>query len=138
MENHKLEIELADPATFSRGLKKLSKPNALVTYEAIRNLLAVEGVALASELWLKSLGGGLWEFRVGRTTSAVLSRIKSAEELDLSHGKLLIRVFCAFPRGKLLLLLSLYDKGREPSPKKQQSEIAKARKLLTKWERENA
>lgn len=138
MENPKLEIVLADSATFARGMKHLSKSDALLTYEAIRNLLAVEGLALAGELWLKALGGGLWEFRLGRTTSAVLSRLNSAEELNLLHGKLLIRVFCAFPKGKLLLLLSIYDKGREPSAKKQQSEISRARRLLRTWELENA
>lgn len=138
MEIPKLEIELADPAGFARGFKRLSKSDALVTREAIENLLAVEGLALASELWLKALGGGLFEFRLGRTTSAVISRISSAEDLDLAHGKLLIRVFCAFPNGKLLLLLSVYDKNREPSPRKQQTEIKKARKLLEEWKRENA
>lgn len=132
------EIVVADSAVFERGLKKLSRHDALLTHEAIQHLLAVHGLELANEMWLKSLGGGLWEFRIGRTTSAVISRIPDGETIDVAHGKLLIRVFCAFPEGRLLLLLSVYDKKREAGARKQQIEIAKARKILGKWLRENA
>jgi hypothetical protein len=42
----------------------------------------------------------------------------------------LLRAFCHAHGDKVVLLLGGYDKGRDPSAKRQQREIATARKLL--------
>ena len=46
---------------------------------------------------------------------------------------ILLRVFVAFHGNRVVLLLDGYDKAADPSPKRQQREIAAARKLLTAW-----
>ncbi len=46
---------------------------------------------------------------------------------------ILLRVFVHFYGDKVILLLSGYDKGRDPSAKRQGREIAQARKCLTAW-----
>jgi hypothetical protein len=45
----------------------------------------------------------------------------------------LIREFVAFEKGKIIILLGAYDKGRDPSKKTQQDQIKKARKRLKDW-----
>jgi hypothetical protein len=48
----------------------------------------------------------------------------------------LLRVFCHAHGHKILLLLAGYDKGENPSPKRQNAEIKLAEKRLKRW-REN-
>ena len=48
---------------------------------------------------------------------------------------MLLRVFCAFHGARIVLLFHGYDKLRDPSPKRQHKEIAKARKLNEEWRR---
>jgi hypothetical protein len=48
-----------------------------------------------------------------------------------SHREaVLLRVFVHFYGTKVVLLLGGYDKGEDPKPRRQQREIAPARKLL--------
>ncbi|BAQ21064.1 hypothetical protein cgR_6002 [Corynebacterium glutamicum R] len=42
-------------------------------------------------------------------------------------------MFCTFHGSKTVLLLGGYDKGKDPSPKRQQKEIQRAQKQLTQW-----
>lgn len=51
---------------------------------------------------------------------------------------ILLRVFVAFHGNQVVLLLDGYDKGSDPSPKRQQREIAAARKLLADWKAQQA
>ena len=51
-----------------------------------------------------------------------------------SDRRVLLRVFCTFHGDRVVLLLGGYDKGRDPSDKRQQKEIARARKLLKQWQ----
>jgi hypothetical protein len=46
---------------------------------------------------------------------------------------LLLRVFCHAYGNQIMLLLSGYDKGEDPSDRRQQREIAEPRKRLTAW-----
>ncbi len=43
----------------------------------------------------------------------------------------MLRVFFCTAGRKIILLVSAYDKARDPSDRRQQREIARARKLLT-------
>jgi len=47
--------------------------------------------------------------------------------------KVLLRVFVHFYGDKVILLLGGYDKGNDPKERRQQREIAKARKLLAEF-----
>ena len=43
-------------------------------------------------------------------------------------------MFCHSHGNKIVLLLAGYDKGRDPSEKRQQKEITRVRKCLTAWQ----
>lgn len=45
-------------------------------------------------------------------------------------GKMLLRVFFCAAGQKVILLLSGYDNGRDDSPRRQDREIARARKMM--------
>lgn len=102
---------------------------------AITHVLEPNGIDLARTEWLKPLKEGLWEFRVRHTAREIISMYGDANEAlpaDVSD-KVLLRIFVTFHGAKVILLLSGYDKGDDPSARKQQREIAKARKMLRAW-----
>lgn len=90
---------------------------------------------LATE-WGKPLGQGLAEFRVRRSLEAIFREACASVPDDVagSDRRVLLRVFCAFHGDRVVLLLGGYDKGRDPSGKRQQKEIARARKVLKQWQ----
>jgi hypothetical protein len=57
--------------------------------------------------------------------------------LDPSED-VLLRVFCTSRAGEIVMLLHAYDKGRDPSRKRQQTEIAEARRRLKIVEQRDA
>ena len=59
-------------------------------------------------------------------------RVK-APSAAASPEKVLLRVFVHFYGDRIALLLGGYDKGRYPQKKRQQKEIARARKLLRQF-----
>ena len=75
----------------------------------------------------KQLGQGLFEFRLRVDAGAVVS------EYGLPPESVLLRVFCHAYGDKIVLLLGGYDKGEDASPKRQDNEIAIARKRLVRW-----
>jgi hypothetical protein len=58
--------------------------------------------------------------------------------LDTSHRNVLLRVFCHAHGEKIVLLLAAYDKGKEPSTKRQSMEIKRAKQRLAHWKGEQA
>ncbi|HWL41568.1 MAG TPA: hypothetical protein VNQ73_01395 [Ilumatobacter sp.] len=102
--------------------------------EALRLRLAREGIDLARSEWLKALGEGLHEFRV-RHTASEIAEMFGGEPPDVQHPPeaVLLRVFVHFYGNRIVLLLVGYDKGANPSAKRQGREIARARKLLTQF-----
>jgi hypothetical protein len=87
----------------------------------------------------KSLGGGLYEFRVDQDAEQILHKAGKDPRPEPAEGKILLRVFF-HPHGKkLILLLSGYDKGERTSKVHQNAQIEEARRLLSRWkEREKA
>lgn len=83
---------------------------------------------------LKALGEGLHEFRI-RHTAAEIAEMFGGEPPDVKHPReaVLLRVFVHFHGNRVVLLIAGYDKGTDPSRKRQDSEIARARKLLTQF-----
>jgi hypothetical protein len=84
--------------------------------------------------WLKALGDGLHEFRV-RHDAAEIARMFGGDlpESGSRREAVLLRVFVHFYGTKIVLLLGGYDKGADPKPRRQQREIAQARKLLRQF-----
>jgi putative component of toxin-antitoxin plasmid stabilization module len=103
---------------------------------ALSQVLARDGLGLAGSQWLKPLGDGLHEFRVRHSQAEILALHRSAgySPPPSSHTTpVLIRVFVHFFGNRVCLLLGGYDKGRDTSQKRQQREIATARKHLTRF-----
>lgn len=53
--------------------------------------------------------------------------------LAVRRGAVLLRVFVHFYGSRVVLLLGGYDKGIDPKARRQQREIAQARRLLTQF-----
>ena len=99
-----------------RFLRNLPEYEQVVLDAAVTKVLAIEGPAIGESEWGKALGRGLYEFRIRKSLDAIL---KSRGVAQARGGKrsVLLRVFCAFERGRVVLLLGGYDKGKEsPSP----------------------
>jgi hypothetical protein len=104
---------------------------------ALRNVLAYEGTAVCGSSWGKWIPGakGIFEFRVRHDAATILRErgVPVPDELDESHSGILLRVFCHAHGRKVVLLLAAYDKGKEPSAKRQNAEIKRAKQRLTRW-----
>lgn len=101
---------------------------------AIRHRLQKQGIDLAGSAWLKPLGGGIHEFRVRSTAAEIVRMYTDAGHVPPEDTEtILLRVFVSFYGSRVVLLLDGYDKAADPSPKRQQQEIAAARKLLAAW-----
>lgn len=106
---------------------------------AIHHLLERQGLDLAGSSWLTPLKQGLYEFRVRSTAAEIVRMYGDAGHMRPEDAEsILLRVFVAFHGNRVVLLLDGYDKGADPSPKRQQREIAVARKLLTDWKAQQA
>jgi len=119
---------------FERFVDDLSDFKFVALDTAIRHVLAVRGIDLVRTEWLKALGQGLHEFRV-RHEADEIARMFGGEPPDVAapREKVLLRVFVHFYGDKVVLLLGGYDKGKDPKDKRQQREIARARKLLAQF-----
>jgi hypothetical protein len=83
---------------------------------AMREILQEQGVDVCGSAFGRHLGEGLFEFR-------------------LREADLLLRVFCHAHGERVILLLGGYDKGQDPSKRRQTAEIAEARSRLRAWRR---
>lgn len=111
--------------------KSLKPAEATVLDICVEEILGRLGNNVCSSTWGKSLGAGVYEFRINRSLTALCNElgIQSPNFLK-SDRTVLLRVFFAIEESKIILLLSGYDKGRDSSRKKQQRLIKTARKLL--------
>ncbi len=82
---------------------------------ALREILQEQGMGVCGTAFGRQLGGGVFEFRP-------------------REGNLLVRAFCHAYGDKFILLLAAYDKGQDPSAKRQQKEIERARRRLSDWQ----
>lgn len=104
----------------------------------MRRVLAARGIDLVRTEWLKALGGGIHEFRVRHDAAEINQMFGGPDADEVANAispprAVLLRVFVHFYGAKIVLLLAGYDKGKDPSEKRQDREIARARKYLTAW-----
>jgi hypothetical protein len=95
---------------------ELSSDKRRTVGAAMRAILQKQGIGVCGPGFGRQLGGGLFEFR-------------------LRESPLIARVFCHAYGGRMILLLGGYDKGRNPSSRCQEREIAPARSHLHRLER---
>lgn len=85
---------------------------------AVQGVLSQQGIGVCGTPYGKHLGQGLAEFRIRR---------------DSDRGPVLLRVFFHAHGDHKILLLSGYDKGADPTERRQQKEIRRARGLLREF-----
>src|SRR5687767_4942577 len=93
---------------------------------AMNRILAQEGGGVCRSEWGRALGRGLYEFRLR----------DEIQDQGVAES-ILLRVFFHPYGNKVILLLGGYDKGRHPSAKRQEKEIAEARKRLAEFRSRN-
>lgn len=125
--------DAAGSCPVERFLENLKEPKRAAAEAALAYVLARKGTAVCGSEWGKALGGGLYEFRVRHELDEILSaagRPDLAAKWTASEAKVLLRIFFTTDGEKIVLLLAGYDKGADPSDKRQQREIKAARKNL--------
>jgi hypothetical protein len=123
------EILFADPVTFRNQLDSLNTNHQLLLIWALKEILGRQGLALARSTWLKSLGGSLWEFRIGPSSKAVESKAGVLAGETMPQTKVLLRVFCSF-QNQQIVIHGCFDKQRFGPGKRQDAAIRRARESL--------
>jgi putative component of toxin-antitoxin plasmid stabilization module len=108
--------------------------NRVVLITAIEELLASQGRNLTNTPWLKSVGGGIYEFRV-KVPNSLPSKypwfFTDTEVVRLN--KSLFRVFLYFSANNEILILHGYDKQIDNKKNYQQKQIQVAKKRLADY-----
>ena len=119
---------------FERFVNDLSDFKFRALEAAVDRVLSVRGIDLVRTEWLKPLGKGLHEFRVRHDANEVAHMFGgNPPQVTAPVEKILLRVFVHFYGDKTILLLGGYDKGEDPKQRRQQREIAEARRLLAQF-----
>lgn len=102
---------------------------------AMHEILGKMGIEVCGTEFGKHLGQGLFEFRVRQSAHQVLARAgrggKSGRAGD--EKNILLRVYCHAHGDGVVLLVAGYDKGKDASAKRENKEIALARKRLAEF-----
>jgi hypothetical protein len=139
----KWRIEFYEDTQGRRPVEKwidgLSDQKAEAVIVALQEVLAINGINLASSAWLKPLGSGLYEFRIRHSTSEIQGMYKVANRALMGGAEaILLRIFLAFEGERVIVLLGAYNKGKNDSQSFQQKQIEVARKRLRDWKRRRA
>jgi hypothetical protein len=121
---------------YASFVRTLDPYRRLVLDAAVAGFLGRQGHNVCGTEWGKALGAGLYEFRVRRSLATICQEAGIvAPEAANADQRVLLRVFFAVEGAKIVLLLSGYDKGADPSGRRQDKEIKLARKLLGEHKR---
>jgi hypothetical protein len=113
-----------------------TKRRALGT--AMRRVLQIHGPAVSRSSWGSPIEPGIFEFRLRMNGKQIINleaeihgitEDEARERFGLNPSEdVLLRVLCTTRGGTVVMLLHGYDKGEDPSKKRQQTEIAEARR----------
>lgn len=119
---------------FRAWLDSLSNAKFEAVSAAIQLVLIPNGLLLVNTAWLRQVDKGIFEFRIRHPANLIFKMHSlTATTKGYAQEKILIRVFLHFYGARKILLLSGYDKAGDDKPRRQQSEIAQARKRLAQW-----
>jgi hypothetical protein len=119
---------------FRRFVDDLSDFKFVALDTAVVRVLSLRGIDLADTEWLKALGQGLHEFRVRHDAGEIAHMFGGdAPTVTPPAAKILLRVFVHFYGERMILLLGGYDKGDDPTSRRQQREAARARRRLAQF-----
>jgi hypothetical protein len=102
---------------------------------AMAEILQEQGIGVCRTGYGKQLGNGLFEFRLRHDAAEILRSLGKPARPEPRGERILLRVFCHAHGDRIVLLLGGYDKGADPSPKRQNREIATARARLADYHR---
>lgn len=125
------EDEKGDPPVRRWITEKLTRTQRFALGQAMRQQLQEKGIGVCATAFGKQLGKGLFEFRLRREAFGTAPPGQHAAD----QARILLRVFCHAYGDRIVLLLGGYDKGMDPSPRRQDQEIAVARSRLSDWRR---
>jgi hypothetical protein len=100
--------------------------------KAMQHTLQVLGVGVCATQFGRQLGEGLCEFRLRYNLAELVHRFEGSQPQasGRSSEEILLRVFFHVHGERVILLLHGYDKGADSSARRQQREIAEARRRL--------
>lgn len=96
-------------------LRSLDRRKRFAAGHAMESQPQQDGIGVCQGRWGKQLGQGLAEFRIGE---------------DDGQSEIVLRVFFHAFGDRRVLILNGYDKGEDPSARRQQAEIREARRRL--------
>lgn len=124
-------------------LLKLDRYKRRAAAAALENILATQGINVCRSGWGRWVKGvdGIFELRIRqdygtimRNAGVVIPAEHEAEAVE-RHADVLLRIFCHAHGRKVVLLLAGYDKGEDPSPRRQNKEAKRAEQRLGRWKR---
>jgi hypothetical protein len=134
-QRNAVDAKRAFMVDFAEGSEFLEKVNQMQEADKRLVLLAVERIlpsnreTLLADSWLKDLGAGLYELRVGPTRFKAAKR--AGDDLsEIVNATLLFRIFCAYEFDGYVTVLGCYDKTTDRRRERQKEEIDFARKQL--------
>jgi phage-related protein len=113
-------------------LRKLNAHKRRAITAALEHVLAEHGPQVCATAWGKWVAAGIFEFRLRYDHRTVLQSVGLPVPetiLDERRSDVLLRVFCHAADGAIVLL-GAYDKGSDPSRRRQQRELRLARTRL--------
>ncbi len=114
----------------AKWLDPLSEVKRDAVLAALTHVLARLGPDVCESEWGKNLGSGLCEFRVRHTADETEAMFGGEARGAKKGSAIVLRVFFHTYGQRVILLLGGYDKGRDPSERRQQKEIGDAQRRL--------
>jgi hypothetical protein len=137
MANKPYVVDFANQTKFVRMVKKLSLTQQVLLRTFLEYLETAGTANLTTGEWTKSLGQGIFELRLGPSTTTVANKIRGTISTTYPHEKMLLRIYMVQPKAFLFLVLSGYNKLADTSKSRQQHEISTARKIYLAWRSSN-
>jgi hypothetical protein len=111
-------------------LQSLDGPKRAAAIAAIETYLTTFGLDVCSTEHGKALGEGLFEFRIRHDEPTIRRKTGERSSAAGRSTPVLLRLFCHAYGERIVLLLGGYDKGSDPSRRRQDGEIRTARQRL--------
>ncbi len=100
---------------------------------AMSEILERHGIGVCGTEYGKTLGQGLFEFRLRHSADEIAVRFTTKKPDARDNEPILLRLYCHAYGDKVIVLLAGYDKAASPSKKRENDEINLARKRLTEF-----
>ncbi len=100
---------------------------------AMSEILERQGIQVCGGEYGKQLGHGLFEFRLRHGADEIAAMFTSRKPDARDREEILLRVYCHAYGDKIVLLLAGYDKLSSPSKRRENVEIALARRRLAEF-----